>query len=279
MSRDSDRGKKRKNRVAAKRGQPDDQTIKEFAETAMNELLGLYGYGKVDSRDTLGLSLHRFTAAHSPPMPPAAAAAAAAAATNTSGSSPLRPTTHSPSRLLRHSPPASASHSPQHHASDHEGDSLDSEDMPVSGHLEHGLRSVSPGKTDQGSGSSRGSTPKSVFEKVIRLRIIEHLERINLETGQQRQQEGVEAAQQVLSPGNRRKKKTTQSSRRKMWRRIRCRRLTRVITQGGAEELMAGPDLSPRGGGGGRGEEGGGETGEGEEEEEEEEEYLEKGGI
>ncbi|KAK8747326.1 hypothetical protein OTU49_016749 [Cherax quadricarinatus] len=128
----------------------------------MNELLGLYGYGKVDSRDTLGLSLHRFTTAHSspPPHPPPTATL------NTSSSSPLPPNSQSPSRQPPHSsPPLSASHSPQHqHASsdhEHEGDSLDSDDMPVSGQLEHGFRSVSPSKTDQGSGSSRGSTPKS----------------------------------------------------------------------------------------------------------------------
>lgn len=123
-------------------------SFQEFAETAMNELLGLYGYGKVDSRDTLGLSLHRFTN-HSPP--------------HAAGSSPLRPANHSPSRQARQSPPLSTNHSPQQHASDHEheGDSLDSDDMPVPGQLEHSVRSVSPGKTDQGSGSSRGSTPKS----------------------------------------------------------------------------------------------------------------------
>lgn len=114
----------------------------------MNELLGLYGYGKVDSRDTLGLSLHRFTN-HSPP--------------HAASSSPLRQTNHSPSRQARQSPSLSTNHSPQQHASDHEheGDSLDSDDMPVPGQLEHSVRSVSPGKTDQGSGSSRGSTPKS----------------------------------------------------------------------------------------------------------------------
>ncbi|XP_063587348.1 sine oculis-binding protein homolog isoform X2 [Penaeus indicus] len=127
------------------------QCNQEFAETAMNELLGLYGYGKVDSRDTLGLSLHRF-ASHSPPH--------AAAAGN---SPPLRTANHSPSRQPRQSPPlSSANHSPQPHPSDHEhdADSLDSDGMPVPAQIESSARSLSPGKTE-GSGSSRGSTPKS----------------------------------------------------------------------------------------------------------------------
>ncbi|KAK8388414.1 hypothetical protein O3P69_020416 [Scylla paramamosain] len=115
----------------------------------MNELLGLYGYGKVDSRDTLGLSLHRFTATHSPPRP----------------TSPARPpTTRSPARQDKPSPPPAA-HSPApHHGSEaeHDDDSLDSEDMAVQRQAEQSVRSVSPPKTDQGSGSSsRGSTPKS----------------------------------------------------------------------------------------------------------------------
>ena len=36
--------------------------LQEYAETAMNELLGWYGYDKVDSRDTQGLNLHHFAA-------------------------------------------------------------------------------------------------------------------------------------------------------------------------------------------------------------------------
>lgn len=36
--------------------------FQEYAETAMNELLGWYGYDKVDSRDTKGLNLHHFAA-------------------------------------------------------------------------------------------------------------------------------------------------------------------------------------------------------------------------
>ncbi|XP_067000795.2 sine oculis-binding protein homolog [Anabrus simplex] len=42
-----------------KKESPDDE-IKEYAETAMNELLGWYGYDKLDSRDTQGLNLHHF---------------------------------------------------------------------------------------------------------------------------------------------------------------------------------------------------------------------------
>ncbi|KAG8287800.1 hypothetical protein J6590_030363 [Homalodisca vitripennis] len=47
----------------------------EYAETAMNELLGWYGYGKVDSRDTQGLKLQHFASSNrtmghgSPPSP------------------------------------------------------------------------------------------------------------------------------------------------------------------------------------------------------------------
>lgn len=37
-------------------------SLQEYAETAMNELLGWYGYDKVDSRDTQGLNLHHFAA-------------------------------------------------------------------------------------------------------------------------------------------------------------------------------------------------------------------------
>ncbi|XP_063234231.1 sine oculis-binding protein homolog isoform X2 [Bacillus rossius redtenbacheri] len=47
--------------VAVKKESPEDD-IKEYAETAMNELLGWYGYDKVDSRDTQGLNLHHFAA-------------------------------------------------------------------------------------------------------------------------------------------------------------------------------------------------------------------------
>ncbi|KAJ9587797.1 hypothetical protein L9F63_018780, partial [Diploptera punctata] len=38
----------------------------EYAETAMNELLGWYGYDKLDSRDTQGLNLHHFATQRSP---------------------------------------------------------------------------------------------------------------------------------------------------------------------------------------------------------------------
>jgi len=34
--------------------------LQEYAETAMNEFLGWYGYDKVDSKDTQGLDLHHF---------------------------------------------------------------------------------------------------------------------------------------------------------------------------------------------------------------------------
>lgn len=40
--------------------------LQEYAETAMNELLGWYGYEKLDSRDTQGLNLHHFAAQRSP---------------------------------------------------------------------------------------------------------------------------------------------------------------------------------------------------------------------
>jgi len=40
--------------------------FQEYAETAMNELLGWYGYDKLDSRDTQGLNLHHFAAQRSP---------------------------------------------------------------------------------------------------------------------------------------------------------------------------------------------------------------------
>lgn len=36
----------------------------------MNELLGWYGYEKVDSRDTQGLNLHHFAGPSSPTTPP-----------------------------------------------------------------------------------------------------------------------------------------------------------------------------------------------------------------
>ncbi|XP_075227564.1 uncharacterized protein LOC142328012 isoform X2 [Lycorma delicatula] len=56
-----------------KKEAPDDE-IKEYAETAMNELLGWYGYDKVDRKDTEGLDLGHFSAAppasSSTPSPP-----------------------------------------------------------------------------------------------------------------------------------------------------------------------------------------------------------------
>lgn len=45
--------------------EPEDD-IKDYAETTMNELLGWYGYGKVDSRDTQGLNLQHFATVTSP---------------------------------------------------------------------------------------------------------------------------------------------------------------------------------------------------------------------
>ncbi|GAB6024802.1 hypothetical protein CHUAL_009922 [Chamberlinius hualienensis] len=56
-----------KNRFAKEKNfkvEPEDESdIKDFAETTMNELLGWYGYDKVDSRDTqsLNLTVQRFT--------------------------------------------------------------------------------------------------------------------------------------------------------------------------------------------------------------------------
>lgn len=43
-----------------------EEDIKDYAETTMNELLGWYGYEKVDSRDTQGLNLQHFSSALSP---------------------------------------------------------------------------------------------------------------------------------------------------------------------------------------------------------------------
>ncbi|KAF8773266.1 Sine oculis-binding protein like protein [Argiope bruennichi] len=42
-----------------------DEDIKDYAETTMNELLGWYGYEKVDSRDTQGLNLTHFASNNS----------------------------------------------------------------------------------------------------------------------------------------------------------------------------------------------------------------------
>ncbi|KAG8200074.1 hypothetical protein JTE90_001931 [Oedothorax gibbosus] len=49
--------------VTVKR-EPADEDIKDYAETTMNELLGWYGYEKVDSRDTQGLNLTHFASTH-----------------------------------------------------------------------------------------------------------------------------------------------------------------------------------------------------------------------
>uniref|UniRef100_A0A1B6CKD9 Sine oculis-binding protein homolog n=1 Tax=Clastoptera arizonana TaxID=38151 RepID=A0A1B6CKD9_9HEMI len=46
--------------VNIKKEEKCDEEIKEYAETAMNELLGWYGYEKVDRKDTQALNLHHF---------------------------------------------------------------------------------------------------------------------------------------------------------------------------------------------------------------------------
>ncbi|XP_076357628.1 uncharacterized protein LOC143250649 [Tachypleus tridentatus] len=46
-----------------------EEDIKDYAETTMNELLGWYGYEKLNSRDKQGLNLQHFTAVVSPRTP------------------------------------------------------------------------------------------------------------------------------------------------------------------------------------------------------------------
>ncbi|KAK7870285.1 hypothetical protein R5R35_001010 [Gryllus longicercus] len=78
--------------LAIKKESPDDE-IKEYAETAMNELLGWYGYDKVDARDTQGLNLHHFASSAPPAQrsPPQVSSQAEAP-----GAPPARPPAAAP---------------------------------------------------------------------------------------------------------------------------------------------------------------------------------------
>nr|VDH80598.1 sine oculis binding protein [Euperipatoides kanangrensis] len=57
---DSEDSSKSDDNVVKIKREPEDDDIKDYAETTMNELLGWYGYGKVDSHDTKTLNLQRF---------------------------------------------------------------------------------------------------------------------------------------------------------------------------------------------------------------------------